>query len=240
MSATTSLPPASGGARQGDVSPEEFLRHMSAMQHQYRTVSPSGAASVNLYHLPAHLTVAAAPATTNTGAATLVSNAAATRIPVAFGTLVAAGTPAQAAQSIAEVMHEQHQRTLSFIAVHRDAMMQALAAAGQPNSTQAFVQQMNAQRNRVKAAHEAQIDAMFARLTAIGAAHPAARPVILHTGNKVGGFVAGIGAEAAHVASTVKSAVAAGGSAVAKAAETVGHWASGAAKSVGHFFGGLF
>jgi len=34
--------------------------------------------------------------------------------------------------------------------------------------------------------------------------------------------------------------VAAGGSAVAKAADTVGKWASGAAHSVEHFFSSLF
>jgi hypothetical protein len=39
---------------------------------------------------------------------------------------------------------------------------------------------------------------------------------------------------------TVKSAVSAGASAVAKATEAVGHWASGAAQSVGHFFKSLF
>jgi heterodisulfide reductase subunit A-like polyferredoxin len=81
---------------------------------------------------------------------------------------------------------------------------------------------------------------MFARFTAIGTAHPAARPVILHTSNKVGGFIAGVAAEAKHVMGTVKSAVSAGASAVAKATEAVGHWASGAAQSVGHFFKSLF
>ena len=250
MSATTSPPPASGGAQHADVSQEEFLHHMSAMQQQYRVVAPAGHAPASLYRLPAHLTVMPQPTTASTGhptvqasqrnAATPVASVAAAHVSVTFAKLAAVGTPAPAAQAIAETLHEQHQRTLAFINTPRDAMMRAIAAAREPNSTQAFKQQMNALRDRSKAEHEAQIDAMFARLTAIGTAHPAARPVILHTSNKVGGFVAGVVAEARHVMATVKSAVFAGASAATKAAETVGHWASGAAQSVGHFFKSLF
>jgi hypothetical protein len=78
------------------------------------------------------------------------------------------------------------------------------------------VQQMDALRDRAKADHEARIDAMFASLAAIGNAHPPARPVILGIGNKVGGFVAGVAAEATNIVGTVKSAVAAAGRRLAK------------------------
>jgi len=123
---------------------------------------------------------------------------------------------------------------------HRGALLHVVAAARDPKSTQTFVQQMNAMREATKADHRARIDAMFASFTAIGTAHPAARPVVLDTGNKVATFGAGVAAGATHVIATVTSAVAAGGSAIANAADTVGKWGSEAAHKVEHFFSSLF
>jgi hypothetical protein len=221
----TSAPIAGTGAvaQPAEIPQEEFLHHMTSMQQQYRAVGPPGAQPFSPYVLPAHLTVMAIRTPVLVAAK-----------PVGFG------MPAPAAQMMAEALREQNERTLAFINSHRDAMLKAIAAAQGSRGTQAFTQQMDALRDRAKADHEARIDAMFARLTAIGTAHPPTRPIILSTGNKVAGFVAGVTAEAAKVAATVRSAAAAGGTAIGKAAQAVGNWASGAAQSVGHFFSGLF
>jgi formiminotetrahydrofolate cyclodeaminase len=137
-------------------------------------------------------------------------------------------------------LEDQHKRLRALVDHHRAALSKAVTAARHPKSTQTFAQQMNALREATKTDHRARIDAMFASFTAIGTAHPAARPVILDTGNKVATFGAGVAAGASHVIATVTSAVAAGGSAIAKAADTVGKWASSATHSVEHFFSSLF
>jgi len=139
MSATTSPPSASGGTQHADVSQEEFLHHMSAMQLQYRAAAPAGHAPVSLYRLPAHLAVMAQPAATGTGqpavqasqrsVAVPVSNTAAAHVSLTVAKLTAVGTPAPAAQAIAEALHEQHQRMLAFITAQRDAMRESLASA---------------------------------------------------------------------------------------------------------------
>jgi hypothetical protein len=240
----------SGGAPPPVVSQQQFLQHITAMQQHYRAVDPAGAQSITPYLLPAELTpmVSRVPAEQGkTGSPEVqrspgmpATDVAAERQRLIFANLVAIGTPEPASQLMAEALDNQHQRTLAFINSHRDAMLHATAPGQDSRSAQAFVQQMDALRDRAKADHEARIDAMFASFKAIGTDHPLARPVILGTGNKVGGFVAGVVTEAMKVAGTVKSVVAAGGSAIGKAAEAVGKWASGAAQSVGHFFSGLF
>lgn len=233
------------------VSQQQFLQHITAMQQHYRAVDPTGVQSISPYLLPAELTpmvprvpagagVKPAAPEVQRSPSTPATDAAAERQRLIFANLVAIGTPEPASQLMAEALDAQHQSTLAFINSHRDAMLQATVPAQDSRSAQAFVQQMDALRDRAKADHEARIDAMFARFTAIGNAHPSARPVILGTGNKVGGFVAGVAADAMKVMGTVKSAVAAGGSAIGKAVETVGKWASGAAQNVGHFFSRLF
>jgi hypothetical protein len=248
---TQSLAHSGGAPPPVAVSQQQFLQHITAMQQHYRAVDPTGAQSISPYLLPAELIpmVPHVPAGARVkptapevqrSPGTPATDAAAERQRLIFANLVAIGTPEPASKLMAEALDNQHQRTLAFINNHRDAMLQATAPAKDSRSAQAFAQQMDALRDRAKADHEARIDAMFASLTAIGTAHPLARPVILGTGNKVGGFVAGVAAEALKVAGTVKSAVAAGGSAIGKAAEAVGKWASGAAQSVGHFFSKLF
>jgi hypothetical protein len=154
--------------------------------------------------------------------------------------LVKIGAPSPAAQSMAAALDNHQQKILAFVDQHQGALLHAVAAARDPKSTQNFAQQMNALREATKADHRARIDAMFASFTAIGTAHPAARPVILNTGNKVATFGAGVASGATNVIVTVASAVQAGGSAIAKATDAVGKWGSDAVHSVKHFFGSLF
>lgn len=232
------------------VSQEDFLHHMAAMQQHYRAADPAAGQPVSLYIPPARLTLAVPRPPVGAGTAQAVREVRpghgllapneATGVSLTFTSVAAVEATAQASRLMAEALRDQQQRTLAFINSRRDAMLQAIAAARGSPGTQAFSQQMDAIRDRAKADNEAHIDALFARLTAIGTAHPAARPVVLGAGSRVGGFVAGIAAAAAGVAGTVGSALAAGGAAVGKAAEAVGNWASDAAQSVGHFFGGLF
>lgn len=252
MSGTATLSAAAADSMQSaEVSQEEFLQHMTAMQQHYRAVDPAAAQVISPYLLPAHLILAVprAPSgagTTPAGQAipqsheTSTPGDAARQVNLTFAHLVAIGAPAQASQLMADALHDQQQESLASINVHQDAMLQAIATAQGSKSTQTFVQQMDAVRDRIKTDHDARIDAMFARFAAIGTAHPAARPIILGTGNKVGNFVASLAAGAASVAGAVKSAVAVGEAAIGKAAEAVGKWASGATQSIGHFFGGLF
>jgi hypothetical protein len=251
MSATSTTQSVASGAPPAEVSQQEFLQHINAMQQHYRAMDPTVAQSASPYLLPAHLTftlppVAAAasakPAVQEIAqsAGTAAPNEEAERLAPTLARLVAIGTPAQASQLLAAALDNQQQRTLAFISRHRSAMLHAVAAARDPKSTQTFAQRMNALREEAKADHRARIDAMFASLNKIGTAHAAARPVILHAGNKVATFVSGVAAGATNVVGTVISAVAAGGSAIGKAADTVGKWASDAADKVKHFFGGLF
>jgi len=251
MSAASTQSVAKDDGPRAEVSQQEFMQHINAMQRHYRAMDPTVAQSISPYLLPAHLTftVPAVPVAPGIkpavqelqqSASTAAPNEAAERIAPTLGRLVAMGTPAVASQLMAAAIDSQHQRTLAFINRHRSAMLHAVAAARDPKSTQTFAQRMNALREEAKADHRARIDAMFASFTTIGTAHPAARPVILDTGNKVARFVGGIATGATNVVATVTSAVSAGGSAIRKAAETIAGWGSEAAKKVEHFFGRLF
>jgi hypothetical protein len=242
---------ASGAAQPGEVSQQEFLQHINAMQQHYREIDPTVGQSIKAYLLPAHLTIALPHASADAGTKPAVPQAqqspglsapkeSAERTAPMLARLVTIGTPAPAAQLMSAALEDQHQRLRALVDHHRGALLHAVAAARDLKSTQTFVQQMNAMREATKADHRGRIDAMFASFTAIGTAHPAARPVILDTGNKVATFGAGVAAGAAHVIATVTSAVAAGGSAIANAADTVGKWGSETAHKVEHFFSSLF
>ena len=230
------------------VSQQEFLQHMTAMQQHYREVDPTGIQPVSLYILPNHLTLAPPPPPMESPARSpdqpvkqnadpSMPNEAAKQN---FARLVAMGTSEPTSQAMVGALQEQHQRTLDFVNTHRDAMEKAITASQTSTNTQTFMQQMEALKEQAKANHEARIDALFNNLTALGTAHPAARPVVLGAGNKVGSFVAGLANDAMGIANTVKSALSAGGAAIGKAADTVGKWASGAVQTVGHFFSSLF
>jgi hypothetical protein len=248
MSAESARPVASGAAQPAEISQQEFLQHMNAMQQHHRAIDPTAASKlIKPYLLPAHLTLALPhiPADAGTkpavpqaqlSAGTPAPKKSAVRTVPMLARLVTIGTPRPAAKLMSAALEDQHKRLRALVDHHRAALSQAVT----PKSTQTFARQMNALREATKTDHRARIDAMFASFTAIGTAHPAARRVILDTGNKVATFGAGVAAGASHVIATVTSAVAAGGSAVAKAADTVGKWASGAAHSVEHFFSSLF
>jgi hypothetical protein len=251
MSSGSAQSAASSFAQPTEVSQQEFLQHINAMQQHYRAIDPTAGQSINAYLLPAHLTIALPHTPADAGSKPAVPQAqhssglsaskeSAERTAPMLSRLVNIGTPAPAAQLISAALEDQHQRLRALVDHHRSALLDAVAAAQDPKSTRSFVQQMNAMREATKADHRAHIDAMFARFTAIGTAHPAARRVVLDTGNKVATFGAGVAAGAAHVIATVTSAVAAGGSAIANAAGTVGKWGSEAAHKVEHFFSSLF
>jgi len=245
-------PVASGAAQSAEISQQEFLQHMNAMQQHHRAIAPTGASQlIKPYLLPAHLILAlphipadagtkpAVPQAQHSAGNPAFKESAARTVPM-LARLVTIGTPRPAAQLMSAALEDQHKRLRALVDHHRAALSKAVTAARHPKSTQTFAQQMNALREATKTDHRARIDAMFASFTAIGTAHPAARRVILDTGNKVATFGAGVAAGASHVIATVTSAVAAGGSAVAKAADTVGKWASSATHSVEHFFSSLF
>jgi hypothetical protein len=239
---------ASGAAQSAEISQQEFLQHMNAMQQHHRAIDPTAASKlIKPYLLPAHLTLALPHIPADAGTKPAVPQAqlsagnpapkkSAVRTVPMLARLVTIGTPRPAAKLMSAALEDQHKRLRALVDHHRAALSQAVT----PKGTQNFAQQMNALREATKTDHRARIDAMFASFTAIGTAHPAARRVILDTGNKVATFGTGVAAGASHVIATVTSAVAAGGSAVAKAADTVGKWASGAAHSVEHFFSSLF
>ena len=110
-------------------------------------------------------------------------------------------------------LEDQHQKLRALVDHHRDRFIAGHRGRAESEEHATLAQQMNAMREATKADHRARIDAMFASFIAIGTAHPAARPVVLDTGNQVATFGAGIAAGATHVIATVTSAVAAGGSA---------------------------
>jgi hypothetical protein len=251
MSAASAQSVASGVAQQAEISQQEFLQHMNAMQQHHRAIDPTVSQSIDPYLLPAHLILAVPHISADAGTKPAVPQAkqspaipapkeSAEQTAPTLARLVTIGTPAPAAQLMSAALEDQHKRLRALVDHHRGALLHAVAAARDPKSTQSFAQQMNALREATKADHRDRIDTMFASFTAIGTAHPAARPVILDTGNKVATFSAGVAAGASHVIATVTSAVAAGGSAVAKAADAVGKWGSEAAHKVEHFFESLF
>jgi len=251
MSPANTQSVASGVAQPEEVSQQEFLQHINAMQQHYRAIDPTVGQSINVYLLPAHLTIALPHPPADAGTKPAVPQAqqspglsapkeSGERTAPMLARLVTIGTPAPAAQLMSVALEDQYQKLRALVDHHRDALLHAVAAARDPKSTQTFVQQMNAMREATKADHRARIDAMFANFTAIGTAHPAARPVVLDTGNKVATFGAGVAAGATQVIATVTSAVAAGGSAIANVADTVGKWGSEAAHKVEHFFSSLF
>ena len=252
MSAGSAQPVASGTAQPAEISQQEFLQHMNAMQQHHRAIDPTAASHlIKPYLLPAHLILAlphipadagtkpAVPQAQHSAGNPAFKESAARTVPM-LARLVTIGTPRPAAQLMSAALEDQHKRLRALVDHHRAALSKAVTAARHPKSTQTFAQQMNALREATKTDHRARIDAMFASFTAIGTAHPAARRVILDTGNKVATFGAGVAGGASHVIATVTSAVAAGGSASAKAADTVGKWASSATHSVEHFFSSLF
>jgi hypothetical protein len=246
MTATITQPVTSGVTPPAEVSQEEFLQQLKAMHEHHQAIDPTVTQSIKPYSLPAHLSLVlphtpASPGTTPAvQPGTPAPKETAERTALIVTRLVKIGAPSPAAQSMAAALDNHQQKILAFVDQHRGALLHAVAAARDPKSTQNFAQQMNALREATKADHRARIDAMFASFTAIGTAHPAARPVILNTGNKVATFSAGVAAGATNVIVTVASAVQAGGSAIAKATDAVGKWGSDAVHSVKHFFGSLF
>lgn len=58
MSPASSQSVASGVAQPAEVSQQEFLQHINAMQQHYRAIDPTVGQSINAYLLPAHLTIA--------------------------------------------------------------------------------------------------------------------------------------------------------------------------------------
>src|SRR5262249_22277170 len=159
MSPANTQSVASGVAQPEEVSQQEFLQHINAMQQHYRAIDPTVGQSITAYLLPAHLTMALphAPADAATDAVTrsaapqaLQSHGLSApkesgeRTAPMLARLVTIGTPAPAAQLMSVALEDQYQKLRALVDHHRDALLHAVAAARDPKSTQTFVQQMNA------------------------------------------------------------------------------------------------
>jgi len=119
MSPANNQSVASGVAQPEEVSQQEFLQHINAMQQHYRAIDPTVGQSINVYLLPAHLTIALPHPPADAGTKPAVPQAqqsselsapkeSAERTAPMLARLVTIGTPAAAAQLMSAALEDQH------------------------------------------------------------------------------------------------------------------------------------
>ena len=215
---------------QQTIEHQVFLQHMQTLQAHYQQAPITGASRIELFKLPAALTLPLA---------------AVHPVPAHGAVAPASGTTSLAgAKAVDDCLEQCHKETLSFATAHFEGICAAASGVAKSSNTQEFVQKMEELCTKAKADHDARLDKLFSQLQALGTAHPDQRGRILTVTNHAGGFLGNLIIDAVGVARSAGSIIKSAAHTVVSGASTVvqkaGDWVGGAAKSIGHFFGSLF
>jgi hypothetical protein len=203
---------------------EVFQQHMLAMKVHYQSGDGQGNGPSHAYALPIHLLYPL----TEEGMEVQMVRAAVSNGKAKVDAILKKGQADQTALV---------QRQRDFVMTHANTLQST-------HDTAAFAAAMEAQKQKVKAEANKQIDEQFDQLIKVGTEHPELQAPILSATQKIGAFLTGLLAKVAvffkNIYTKIVGWIKAGVQWLKDAATTAAQWVKSTVSSVKDFFGSLF